>query len=199
MKLLKLLFLISFVAAAPKSFGKNKAFKVRKAKRDIINDTRNLSNNVQKLLRQLARDPASAVIVNRIIKDKDNICLGNLEDAIANIEMATKLVERAGGDIKNLIATVNSIEDLTDPATVVRAVAKILKIVEPVVHKIAPNNPSICAASPNQAFGSLRSLAVLVDEVSYTNQLSLSVEGRRQLKDSASIISSITSFLTQLR
>jgi len=199
MKFLKLLFLISFVAAAPGNFGKNKTFKVRKAKRDIINDTRNLSNNVQKILRQLAADPTSAVIVNRIIKDEDNICLVDLEDGIANIEMATKLVERAGSDIKNLIEKVNSIGDLTDPATVVRAVADMLRIVEPVVHKIAPNNPSICAASPDQAFGSLRSLAVLVDELSYTNQLRLSVDGRRQLKDSASTISSVTNFLIQLR
>merc|ERR1712241_854339 len=133
------------------------------------------------------------------INDKDNICLSNLEEGIAGIEAATKLLERAGGDIKTLIAKVKSVGALTDPASVVRAVADILRIVEPVVNKIAPENPSICAASPDQAFGSLRSLAVLVDEVSYTNQLSLSVEGRRQLKDSASIISSITSFLTQLR
>ena len=108
-------------------------------------------------------------------------------------------MERAGGDIKTLIAKVKSVGALTDPATVVRAVADILRIVEPVVNKIAPDNPSICAASPDQAFGSLRSLAAFVDELSYNNQLSLSAEGRRQLKDSASTISAVTTFLTQLR
>merc|ERR1712024_32173 len=112
---------------------------------------------------------------------------------LAGIETATKLVERAGGDIKNIIG------DLTDPATVVRAVADILQIVEPLVHNIAPHNPTICAASPDQAFGSLRSLATLVDELSYTNQLRLKEEGRRQLKDSASTISAVTTFITQLR
>merc|ERR1712241_922910 len=166
---------------------------------DIIVDTRALSNQVQATLRQLASNPASAVIVNRIINDKDNICLGNLEDGIAGIEAATKLLERAGGDIKNLIAKVNSFGALTDPATVVRAVADILRIVEPVVKNIVPENPVICAASPDQAFGSLRSLAALVDELSYTNQLALTLEGRRQLKDSASTISAVTTFLGQLR
>merc|ERR1712130_42990 len=166
---------------------------------DIIADTRALSNQVQTTLRQLASDPASAAIINRIINDKDNICLSNLEEGIAGIEAATKLLERAGGDIKTLIAKVKSVGALTDPATVVRAVADILRIVEPVVNKIAPENPSICAATPDQAFGSLRSLAALVDELSYTNQLSLSLEGRRQLKDSASTISAVTTFLTQLR
>merc|ERR1712018_243610 len=100
---------------------------------------------------------------------------------------------------KNLIAKVNSIGALTDPATVVRAVADILRIVEPVVNNIAPENPVICAASPDQAFGSLRSLAVLVDELSFTNQLALTLEGRQQLKDSASTISAVTTFLGQLR
>merc|ERR1712045_1109876 len=166
---------------------------------DIIADTRALSNQVQATLRNLAADPASAEIVNRIINDKDNICLGNLEDGIAGIESATKLLERAGGDIKTLIAKVKSVGALTDPATVVRAVADILRIVEPVVNKIAPENPIICAATPDQAFGSLRSLAALVDELSYTNSLSLTLEGRRQLKDSASSISAVTTFLTQLR
>merc|ERR1712241_1401529 len=122
---------------------------------DIIADTRALSNQVQATLRQLAADPTSAVIVNRIINDKDNICLRSLDEGIAGIEAATKLVERAGGDIKNLIAKVNSVGALTDPATVVRAVADILRIVEPVVKNIAPENPVICAASPDQAFGSL--------------------------------------------
>merc|ERR1712130_890090 len=166
---------------------------------DIIADTRALSNQVQATLRNLAADPASAEIVNRIINDKDNICLGNLEDGIAGIESATKLLERAGGDIKTLIAKVKSVGALTDPATVVRVVADILRIVEPVVNKIAPENPIICAASPDQAFGSLRSLAALVDELSYTNSLSLTLEGRRQLKDSASTISAVTTFHTQLR
>merc|ERR1712233_9627 len=118
---------------------------------------------------------------------------------IAGFETATQLVERAGCDIKNLIAKVNSIGALTEPSAAVRAVADILRIVEPVVNKIAPENPIICAASPDQAFGSLRSLAALVDELSYTNSLSLTLEGRRQLKDSASTISAVTTFLTQLR
>jgi len=166
---------------------------------DIIADTRALSNQVQTTLRQLASDPASAAIINRIINDKDNICLRSLDEGIAGIETATQLVERAGGGIKTLIAKVNSFGSLTAPATVVRAVADILRIVEPVVNKISPENPSICPASPDQAFGSLRSLAAFVDELSYNNQLSLSAEGRRQLKDSASTISAVTTFLTQLR
>merc|ERR1712042_420047 len=166
---------------------------------DIIADTRTLSGKVRATLKTLAADQTSAVIINRIINDKDNICLKDLDEGIAGIETATKLLEGAGDDIKTLIKKVESIKSLTDPATVVRSVADILRLVEPVVNKIAPESPVICTASPDEAFGSLRSLATLVDELAYTTKLGLSVEGRRQLKDSASTISAVTTFLTQLR
>merc|ERR1712151_132747 len=107
--------------------------------------------------------------------------------------------ERAGTDVKALIKKVKSIRALSDPATVVRAVADILRLLEPVVNKIAPESPVICEATPDEAFGSLRSLSALVDELAYTDKLALSDEGRRQLKESGRTISAVTTFLTQLR
>merc|ERR1719225_179345 len=165
---------------------------------DIIAETRTLSNSVQATLRQLAADPASAVIINRIIRNKNNICLSSLEEGIAGIETSTQLVEAAGGDIKALISKVQAFQTLSNPPTVVREVGNILRILGPLVNNIAPKNPIICQATPTQAFGSLRSLAVLVDELASTNQLALSPAGRGQLKKSANTISAVTTFLTQL-
>ena len=141
-----------------------------------------MSNQVQATLKELAADPDSAVIVNRIILDKDTICLSNIDEGIAEIETATQLLERSGNDIKTLIEKVNSIGSLTDQAAVVRAVSDILLILEPVVNKIAPENPIICAATPEQSFGSLRNIATLVNELSYTDKLTLDDEARIQLK-----------------
>ena len=165
---------------------------------DIIAQTRTLANSVKNTLRQLAADPNSAAIVNRIIYDKDNICINSLDEGIAAIEEATSLVERAGGDIKALIAKVEGFIKLTEPSQVVRESAEILRILTPLVHNISPDSPVICQASPDQAFGSLRSLAVLVDELSYSNQLILSPTGRAQLKESANTISAVTTFIEQL-
>merc|ERR1712233_150155 len=165
---------------------------------DIIAQTRTLSNGVQATLRQLAADPASAVIVNRIINDKDNICLSSLEEGIAGIETATQLVEAAGGDIKALISKVQAFQTLSNPPTVVREVGNILRILGPLVNNIAPKNPIICQATPDQSFGSLRSLAVIVDELASTNQLALTPAGRGQLKESANTISAVVTFLSQI-
>merc|ERR1719397_1382571 len=169
---------------------------------DIIKQTRTLSNSVQQTLRNLAANPASAVIVDRIIGDKDNVCLNSLEEGLNYIETATGLVENAGNDIKQLIKKVNSMKKLRDPAEVVGEVAAVLRILEPLVNKIAPSNPEVCQASPEQGFGSLRSLAVVVADLAEDpslDNLQVSPAGREELRKSANAISAVTSFLTQLR
>ena len=165
---------------------------------DIVGNVRGFSNQVQAILKQLASDPVSAVFVNRIINDKDNICLGNLEDALTAIETGTQLLERAGVDLKNLITKVNSIGAKTDPAGAARAVADILRIVEPVVKKISPENPSICAASPDQVIGSLKGVSTLLGELSNTNQLPLNFAVRSQMLESVRRINAVINFLNQL-
>jgi len=166
---------------------------------DIIEQTRNLANAVKDTLRSLDADPANAVIIDKILNDPNNVCLSSLEEGIAGIETATQLVEKAGDDIKALLKKVEKFTKLKDPATVVKEVAAILRILEPLVKNIAPSNPEICQATPAEAFGSLRSLAVLVDSLASSYQLNLSPEGRELLKKSGSTIYAVTTFLTQLR
>merc|ERR1719367_1934246 len=165
---------------------------------DIIAQTRSLANSVKATLQQLSENPRSATIINRIINDKDNICLGSLEEGLDGIETATQLVEAAGDDIKALIAKVEEFQTLSEPSVVVKEVANILRILGPLVNNIAPKNPIICKASPDQAFGSLRSLAVLLDELYLNPPLPLSPAQRRQLKDSSNTISAVTTLITQL-
>ena len=168
-------------------------------KGDIISQTRTLANAVKTTLRELNADPRSHVIVNRIINDHNKICIRNLDEAIDDIEQATRLVEAAGADIKNLIRKVESFVNLRNPSSVAREVADILRILEPLVKNIAPEKPVICTATHDQTVGSLRNLALLVDELAYTKDLDLSDEGRGQLKQSANVIIAITSFISQLR
>ena len=150
----------------------------------------------------MAADPTSAVIVNKIIEDKDNVCLKDLEDALSYIETATSLVEAAGDDIKTLITEVKALGKLKEPATVVRKVAEILGLLEPLVNNIAPANPLVCEATPAEAFGSLRSLSVVVAELAEDSSLAnlgVSEGGRQELRQSAATISAVTTFITQLR
>merc|ERR1719400_30243 len=82
---------------------------------DIIAQTRSLADSVKSTLRDLAADPDSAVIIDKIIRDKDNVCLNSLDEGLAGIETATQLVENAGDDIKSLISKVERFTKLKDP------------------------------------------------------------------------------------
>ena len=166
---------------------------------DIISQTRNLADSVKITLRKLAKDPKSSIIVSRIINDENNVCIEDLYDGINYIEQATSLVEAARDDIELLVEKIQSFINLTDPSTVVKETAAILKILEPLVSNIAPDAPFICQATPDQAFGSLRNLAVLVDQLSLTRDLNMTEEGRGELRQSANVISSVTTFITRLR
>merc|ERR1712130_860128 len=154
---------VQYAAPAYASYARSFSFQPRLniGGGDIIAQTRTLSNGVQATLRQLAADPASAVIVNRIINDKDNICLSSLEEGIAGIETATQLVEAAGGDIKALISKVQAFQTLSNPPTIVREVGNILRILGPLVNNIAPKNPIICQAFVQKVVNELNKIGDL--------------------------------------
>ena len=170
------------------SFGNGNSFSLNKNvyNGDIVADTRALSNQAQKTLRELAEKPSTLAIVNSIINESDNICVKNLEEGIAGIESATQLLERNGNDINRLVAKLRSMGTLTDAASVVRDVSEIIRIAESLSNKLPKGNNLDCAAS-------------FANELSFTNQLPLSFEGRNQLKNSATTISAMKTFLTQLR
>merc|ERR1712106_1304673 len=165
---------------------------------DFVQQTRTQANSLKNTLRSLARIPGANRIINRIINDDDNICLNSVEEAIEAVETSARIVESSGTEIKNLIKTVEAFEKLTDTPTVVREAANILRILEVLIPKLAPANVQVCGASNAQAFGSLRSLAAIVDELSSSHEFYMPPQSRKELKTSAKIISGVTSFLVKL-
>ena len=161
--------------------------------RDIIQQTRNLAEAVKITLRHLAVDPISAAVVNRIIEDENNNDIGHisLEEAIWGVETGAQMVEQAEGDILMLIAKVETIITLTDPAQVVTIIRHIICILEPLVDN--NNYVVISQLMP------LRSVAVLLDTLATTAQLDLAQAERAQMQEVASIMTAVTTFLTQLR
>merc|ERR1712123_3938 len=167
------------------------------ASSDIVAMTRTQANSLKTTLRSLASNPDSSEIVNRVIYDINNVCLNNIEEAIDAIESSTKLIENAGPEIKKLIKTVKAFQRLTDTPAVVKEAANILRLLDTLIPKLAPANPQVCGASNEEAFGSLRSLAVLVDELASSTKIT-TLKSKKELKDSAKIISGVTTFLTKL-
>merc|ERR1712106_1138988 len=93
--------------------------------------------------------------------------------------------------------TVEAFQKLTDTSSVVIEAANILRLLETLIPKLAPANPKVCGASNAQAFGSLRGLSVLVDELSSNTKIT-GLQIREELKTTAKTISGVTSFLVKL-
>jgi hypothetical protein len=125
--------------------------------------------------------------------------MNSVEEAIQAIEASTKLVENAGTEIKQLIQTVQVFEKITDTPTAVRETANILRLLDVLLPKITPATLSVCGPSSGDEFGSLRSVGVLVDELSSKTDLYVSLQKKQNLKNSAMIISEVTNFLTQVK
>ena len=167
---------------------------------DVITQTRRLSNALHNTLTEVAADPNSALIVDTIIRDNYSSCITGLEEGIASIETARGQMERVGSEVRALVTKLKAFVDLSQPEEFVRNAAEILRLLGPLVTHIGPVSPITCqAGGSDQPFGSLTSLAELLGELSQTQEITLSQAGRGQLKQSASIISAVTSFLTQLR
>jgi hypothetical protein len=165
---------------------------------DFVQQTRTQANSLKTTLRSLASTPGADKIVNRVINDINNVCLNNVEEAIEAVETGARIVENAAPEIKQLIQTVEAFEKLTDTPTVIREAANILRLLEVLMPKLAPANPQVCGASNAQAFASLRSLAVLADELSSSTEIYMAHHTRTELRTSAKIISGVTTFVTDL-
>merc|ERR1711892_27004 len=175
----------------------NKGFALARSS-DFVQQTRTQANSLKNTLMSLASIPGAKRIINRIINDENNFCLSSVEEAIKAVETSANIVESAGPEIENLIKKVEAFEKITDTPTVVREAANILRLLEVLIPKLAPANVKVCGASNAQAFGSLRSLAALVNELSNSNELYMPTQSREELKTSAKIISGVTSFLVKL-
>ena len=167
---------------------------------DIITQTRAMANAILSTLNDLANTPASAAYIDRIIDDDDNVCLNSIQEGIIAIEYATQLVQAAGDDIKELVFKVENFQRLSEPSEVVREVGNILRVLEPLIKNLSPKTGLICQgkATPNQAFGSLQSLAFIINDLASDTQFDFSSGTRRELKESANVVIEITTFLKKL-
>merc|ERR1712039_622641 len=99
-----------------------------------------------------------------------------------------------GPEIEVLTDKFNSFTKLEDPAIIVRETGAMLRLLKPLAEKSKVASEENC-----EGFGSLRSLAVLVTEIADKPQLSLKYGVKSQLRQSAAVLSTVTTFLEQLK
>ena len=147
----------------------------------------------------MASNPRAANILNRVFAEKNNACINNIEEAIQAIETSTRLFENAGVELRQLVQSVKVFEKQTDTPTAVRETAKIMRLLDVLIPKMASATPSGCRTASADEFASLRTLGDLVDELSSNDDLYFSIQKRQSLKSSAKIVFRVTNFLTELK
>lgn len=190
-------FYPGFPFVPPGLFGQKNA--PRKNNFRSNSDIRSLSRELVSTLRKLGNEPRAARAIEKLFSDNNSVCLRSLDEAIEAIQEGTRLVEAAEGDIRTLNSRVESLMGLRDEAEVVREVASILRALQPLLTKISPTNPTskICRVSTDRTLAYLRSLAVLLHQLSEEAQQD--PEERALLARAASTVSAVTAFLGQLR
>jgi len=158
---------------------------------NVVQQTKDLANTVTSVLEELANNPVSAGRVNQIISDNYSPCLTSIEDSIASLQSSSQLVESLGPEIQSLTDRFTALRSVTEPAKVVRETGAVLKLLQPLADKTAKIESGNCPES-------LRSLALLVTEISEKPELRLKFSVRENLKKSSATLSIVNVFLSQL-
>ena len=160
---------------------------------DLVENTRNMADSTISILRSLNDDSTAYEYINRILTDKNNVCVGSLDDAIDGIEKTTELVENAGEEIKELMVTMNRFVKLNGTTQVVKEVASIMRLLGPLIQKLSPDQ--ICEATPDQTYDSIDGLSLMLYEMAELPSLGLRSNVRSQLRKSASTLYAVNRFL----
>ena len=157
-------------------------------------DLRTTARELISTLRDLQDEPKASETIKKLFSDENSVCLSSMEEAIEAIEEGTRLVEDAEGDFMALQSRIESLLGQKSEVEVMREVASILRALQPLLTKITPANPSLCAASTDSTFAYLRRLALIFHELSEESE-----DHKAMLERAASTISAVTVFLNQLR
>merc|ERR1712241_555854 len=161
---------------------------------------RSQTDSLISTLRNLAKDPKASKAINRVF-NKDAVCLKNMEEAIEAIQEGTRLMGAAEADLNTLISKVEGMMKMTDEIQVMREVASMFRLLDPLLTKLSPSNPSskICASSSENTAAYINSLAVMMNEFSQDFQLVTSPQAREMFAETSSILSATNGFLRNLK
>jgi len=159
---------------------------------DLVQQTEDLSNTVTIVLEDLASNPVTAARVNQIIKDNYSPCLTSLEDGISSLQASSQLVRSLGPELQALTDRFTSLQQLEDPARIVRETGALLRLLQPLADKTERIENGNCPES-------YRSLALLLTEISEKPELRLKFSVRENLRKASATLSIVNVFQAKLK
>jgi len=158
---------------------------------DIVQTTKDQSNFVIKALEELASNPVAAATIDQVIRDNYSPCLTSLEDGISYLQASNELVDSLGGEFQALTDKFNSLQQLEDPAQIVRETGALLRQIQPLADRTEKFDNGNCPES-------YRSLALLLTEISEKPELRFKFDVRENLKKASATLSIVNVFNSKL-
>ena len=150
----------------------------------LFTDATSAAEAVKNTLVQLAANPDTAVIVNKVLASDDSCGVKNVDEGVERIEEAIGALDGIKGDVEALYISVKAFIPLKDPVKVLRKTSELVKLLQPLNNKA------------NDDF-ELDILRCVTNTLSSTNQLHPITAAK--LSEASGIISAVTSFMDGLR
>ena len=137
---------------------KNVETEVTNIEPNVIQETRDILSSIIPTLKELASDPSSADVANKIIQENFSSCVSSLQEGIDSIESTMQLINSLEPEIVSLTDKVNSFAELSDPVEIMRETGDLLRLLKPLADMTRQKDFSLssCGASePDFSFPSL--------------------------------------------
>lgn len=137
---------------------KNVETEVTNIESNVIQETRDILSSIIPTLKELASDPSSADVANKIIQENFSSCVSSLQEGIDSIESTMELINSLEPEIVSLTDKVNSFAELSDPVEIMRETGDLLRLLKPLADMTRQKDFSLgtCEASqPDFTFPSL--------------------------------------------
>ena len=136
---------------------KNVETEVTNIDSNVIQETRDILSSIIPTLKELASDPSSADVANKIIQENFSSCVSSLQEGIDSIESTMQLINSLEPEIVSLTDKVNSFAELSDPVEIMRETGDLLRLLKPLADMTRQKDFSLssCGASePDFSFPS---------------------------------------------
>jgi len=163
---------------------------------NIVEQSKITAESAKTLFRYLGNFTLVPELFDHVFKTSG--CLKDVEGAIQLLDESNELIAKDGPEIIYLEALIENIMHEKNVTKLIRASAKMLRILEDLIPKLALKSKTVCITSLSDSVEDFKSLAHLLVDVLNHRAINLPEEQRQLVKISAKIMSDVARFLVSL-
>jgi len=165
---------------------------------NVVEKSKALAESAKSLFRSLQNITLVPELFERVFDL--NGCLGSLEDAVKLMDLSNKLISRNAPEIIYLEAIVDNLMHEKNVTKLLRASAKMLRVLEDLIPRLseADESSGICITNPKDSVDDFKALAQLMRNVINHRDIFLPEQQRLIIEESIKIMKDVGEFLVRM-